>query len=132
MIDYEDGSTLAMMPSLGWSLLGVHPDGVRVFVQTDHRTIRRIDLTSGDEVFSTIAHEGAITSLKVAAQANAFASVSYDRTVRWWNLQTGVLDAEFSTDAPLSHCDVSDDGSIVVASGSMGAVHILTPVLTRQ
>jgi WD40 repeat protein len=52
-------------------------------------------------------------------------SISYDRSIKVWDLERWTHLSTFSTDNSLASCAIVPDGMTVIAGDGWGAVHIL-------
>lgn len=59
-------------------------------------------------------------------------SVSYDRTLKVWDLETGIIVASFTSESPIFCCviapdgvTIAPDGVIIVAGEASGRVHFI-------
>jgi WD40 repeat protein len=62
-----------------------------------------------------------------SASFASFASfaLSYDRTLKVWDLATGEVISTLTTGATLFSCALTADGRTIVAGDAMGAVHFV-------
>jgi len=64
------------------------PDGNRIAMAFGDRTIKILDVSDGQELFSCIGHSGNIASIAWRPDGKLLASASGDKTARVWDAQT--------------------------------------------
>ncbi len=67
-------------------------------------------------------HRGAVRGL-AALPGNRVASVSYDWSVKVWDLNNNACLTTFTVDAALASCTVLSDGITLAAGDKTGAIH---------
>ncbi|KAG2350121.1 WD40 repeat-like protein [Suillus weaverae] len=93
-----DGKELLKIQQRAWRV-AFTPDGLRL-VSGDYQDIRISDATSGDMIKQFEAHNQLFYSLAIAPNGTKFATTSYDKTTRFFDLTTFKLIGE-----PIEHPD---------------------------
>lgn len=70
-------------------------------------------------------HEGAVTGVSCLPDGRRAASAAVDKTLKLWDLETGVEIATLTTDAPVHACAVIAHGRMIAAAEALGRVHFL-------
>ncbi len=86
------------------------------------------DLENGEELFTLPGHIDGIywiQAVAVTLNENRAVSVSDDRSLKVWNLESEEEVASFTGDSMLFACAVVPDGETIVAGDRLGHVHIL-------
>ena len=99
-------------------------DGQIIITQPFRSNICIYDFKTGEKIRDVIGHTGTVTSLKFFPDDKRFISVSNDKTLRVWNLETGSEVAFFASAVPFSCVDCSA-GNKIVAGDVGGNVYIL-------
>lgn len=73
----------------------------------------------------TTAHDGPIHGLTLTTDDQFLISVSQDRTLRIWDVETGKRVAMLEAHAPLLCCAASPDGKTILAGDNAGGLHVL-------
>ncbi len=93
------------------------------------RVVRVWDLVKGEQKYDLRGHQGSVFCVRLDPLERYAVSVSEDRTIRVWDLETGVFLCAFTADAPLIRCAVgrhAESGKlIVVAAEKAGRLHFL-------
>lgn len=64
-------------------------DGSRCFSAGADRSIRVMDVATGQQIAVPNAHEQPISAMAYSATLNALLTASHDRTAKWWDLRGG-------------------------------------------
>jgi WD40 repeat protein len=84
-----------------------------------------VDLEAGQAVRTLEGHTDAVSGVAVTVDGCHAVSVSYDHTLKVWDLSDGQVIVTLETHAPLTCCALTIDGKTILAGDSVGAVHIV-------
>lgn len=104
--------------------VAVTPDGKYVFSGCLEGKLVLSELTTGKTLHTVAAHSSAINKLVVIDHGNRLISVSYDKTVKLWDLETWES-LSFTAEAEFGNCCVVLDGPTIVVGDYSGTVHFL-------
>jgi WD40 repeat protein len=89
------------------------------------RLLRLWDLDAGECRQVLRGHRGIVVACALTDDGRLAVSGSEDMTVRLWDLVHGRLLFTFAASSLIRACDISRDGSVVVAGEFSGRVHVL-------
>ncbi len=106
------------------------PDGNRVIISSDDRTITVYESATGKPAYAPLKHGGPAECVGISDDSAILATVSVDGLSRLWDLKTGTLAAEstFKQDRR-NAAALSPDGRTLLVSAPSGLLHRLQ--LTR-
>jgi WD40 repeat protein len=84
------------------SLAALPGTSARLLVGDVSGHLRTWDISTGEEVRTIRAHEGAVRTIAVDEAARCAVSGGQDRTVRVWDLSSGAQVARWETNAPVT------------------------------
>ncbi len=84
-----------------------------------------LTLPGGHLIRNLVGHTDIVMAVAIDAQGRRSVSGSDDRTVRVWDLSTGVCIATFTADAEIWSCAITPDGRTIAAGDQLGRVHFL-------
>ena len=82
------------------------------------------DLQSGRALRTLEGHSGSVSGVAVSPDGKRAASASYDKTLRVWDLETGLTLATFHCDARAMCCAFAG-GQTIVGGDAGGRLHFL-------
>lgn len=91
----------------------------------DDGTLKVWNLAARKEMFLLRGHAGGINSVAVTPSGNRAVSGSRDRNIMLWDLEMRCLIAAFMGDTVIADCEISADGTTIVATDDSGSVHLL-------
>ncbi|QSQ26780.1 TIR domain-containing protein [Pyxidicoccus parkwayensis] len=96
------------------------------------RMIRVWDLDTGTCLRVLRGHRGAVYSVAITEDGRLAVSGSEDMTLRLWDVASGALLSTFTGVSAVLSCDISRDGSVVIAGERSGRIHVLDVAGNRQ
>jgi len=72
-----------------------------------------------------LGYSRVVNSVSIASESRFAISTSEDTTLKVWDIDSGMLIANFSAEQELSTCAVVSDGTTIVAGDSSGQVYFL-------
>lgn len=70
-------------------------------------------------------HTGRVNSVSLTPDGRCAVSVSYDKKLKVWDLESGEIIASFNGDGKMLCCTISRDGHTIVAGEASGRLHFL-------
>jgi WD40 repeat protein len=102
----------------------ITPDG-QLAVSATFYGLKVWDLAKGRELRRLSSDQGSVGGLVVSSDGQRVVSVSLDKTVKAWYLQTGEVLATFTCDSAAYCCVFSDALNLIVVGDAGGHVHFL-------
>ena len=106
-------------------------DERQILAGTKKGTLLKWDKTSGQVIYSIDAHSGSITGLTLTPGGNRIATVSKDKTLKIWDIETGEHLTTYYFDGALSTCVMAPDGTLIVGE-TLGRIHFLQLIEGNQ
>lgn len=110
--------------SNGLCAIAITLDG-KILASASENIITIWDLKSLTVLRVMIGHTKNVRSLAISSNGKYLVSTSWDKTVRVWNLLSGIEILKFTGEESMYSCALSPDGMTIVAGGSIGRVHFL-------
>ena len=89
-------------------------------------TLKLWDLASCREVRTLSGHANWVSAVAVTPDGERAISASRDKTLKLWDLETGVCLAPFAADHGLYCCAVDSDARKFVCGDASGCIHFLS------
>jgi WD40 repeat protein len=102
-----------------------HPDGETALWACASRVIEQRTVQGDQLVRRFVGHRDTVTGLCVSEDGRSLVSVSEDRSLRWWSVETGLERARYEADEPLRACAIGEDEAIAFLDAA-GGYGILT------
>jgi hypothetical protein len=127
--DAGNGRLVATLrgPEAQIHLMALSPDGKRLAVASQDRTVRLFDLESRAQLYVITAHRKPASSLSFHADGTHFATVGQDNAVQLWDVERGASLASLWGPQDESFAAVALHGDQVVVALADGRVRIWGP-----
>ncbi|NEQ52600.1 MAG: hypothetical protein F6K11_21085, partial [Leptolyngbya sp. SIO3F4] len=95
-------------------------------------TLKLWDLTTGETIRTLEGHSSLVNSVVMSDDGTRALSGSYDNTLKLWDLTTGECLATFCGDHSFYACDLSANGTTIVAGDAAGTVHFFSVIESER
>jgi len=101
------------------------PGPSQVASASDDHSIIVWDVEVGQVLNTITGHEDRVMDVSAFPKNRLILSAGLDTTLKVWNVDSGELIASYHADRPFLTCDVSEDGTFIIAGDENGGVHFL-------